>query len=113
MPTDLGQARPQVRAARGELQCGWSAAPTGITGLRQQQATVERSYIGRAKSAGPAGLTEWLPIVRTPLLAHSPGVIRLTAMPTCARTCSRGNATREQQAWKEALFVRCFLSGER
>jgi hypothetical protein len=29
VPTDVGQAQSQVRAARGELQCSWSTAPIG------------------------------------------------------------------------------------
>jgi hypothetical protein len=105
VPTDLGRALPQVRGGAWRVAV-WMECGPNWAGLRQQQAKVGRSDIGRAKSVGSAGLTEWLPIVRTPFLAHSPDPsvlrvhLRLIALPACARTCSRGKATREQLARK-------------
>jgi hypothetical protein len=107
VPTDLGQARPQVRAARDELQCSWSTAPIGLVcGSSKRRSSCRTSAVRGLPDPlrSPSDFSSYaLPFYSAPglLRVH----IRVTAIRACPRTCIRGKVAREQSARKEALLV--------
>ena len=78
MPTDLGQAPPQVRAARGELQCSWSADPIGLVcGSSKRRSSCRTSAVRGLPD--PLGSPSGFPLYALPFYSAHPAYCACTS----------------------------------